>query len=34
MVTGVLKCTERKYAGKRGWLQILMSQKYTVPLKE
>ena len=36
MITAVLKFTERtlNYAGKNWWLQILMSEKYTVELKE
>ena len=34
MVTGVLKCTERKCVIKSGWLQILTSEKCTIPLRE
>ena len=33
-VVGVLKYSERKWDEKSGWLQILTSEKCTVPLKE
>ena len=33
-MTGVLEYAERKYVGTIGWLQILTSEKYTLPLKE
>ena len=33
-VIGVLKYAEIKYNGKSGWMKILTSEKYAVPLKE
>ena len=32
--TSVLKYAERKCVGRTGWLQILKSEKCTLPLKE
>ena len=33
-VTGIMKYTEKKCVSKIGSLQILTSEKYTLPLKE